>query len=186
MTFVMASSARGGARSGLAAALGIGAGTFVHILAAVVGLSALIASSETAFSVLKWLGAAYLLWLGIGMLRTGKTGEPPVATTPARSHLATFRAAALVNVLNPKVGLFFLAFLPQFVDPRAEVPALQIAALGLWFDLVGTLVNAVVAIAAALTAAHVRNLAWAGRAARWLGATAMGGLAVQLMLAERR
>src|SRR5688572_9424992 len=125
MTFVIAAAARGGRRAGTIAALGIGAGTFVHILAAVVGLSAILASSQTAFNVIKWLGAAYLLWVAVSLLRAGRATESDGAR-PAGSGWRLFRAAALVNILNPKVGLFFLAFLPQFIDPQAAMPALQI------------------------------------------------------------
>jgi len=92
----------------------------------------------------------------------------------------------LVNILNPKVALFFLAFLPQFVDPAAAMPAFQILCLGLWFDLVGTLVNIVIALVAAGTAARLRHVSWLGLAARWLAATAMGGLALQLAFSGRR
>ena len=106
-----------------------------------------------------------------------------------RAHLTgfrLFRAAALVNVLNPKVALFFLAFLPQFIDPHAQVPALQILSLGLWFDFAGTLVNCVVAVVAADTAARLRHVSWLSTAARWVAATTMGALAVRLALADRR
>lgn len=184
MTFVIAAAARGGRRDGTIAALGIGAGTFVHILAAVLGLSAILASSQTAFAVIKWIGAAYLLWIAFSLLRSG--GDAPAeGTRPAGSGWRLFRSAALVNILNPKVALFFLAFLPQFVDPHASIPALQILCLGLWFDLVGTLVNIVIALAAAGTAARLRNVRWIGRAARWIAATAMGALAVQLAISRR-
>ena len=184
MTFVIAAAARGGRRAGIIAALGIGAGTFVHILAAVVGLSAILASSQTAFTIVKWIGAAYLLWVAVSLLRSGRQAEPDGARfSGAGGRL--FRSAALVNILNPKVGLFFLAFLPQFVDPQATVPALQILCLGLWFDLVGTLVNIAIALTAAGTAARLRHVAWVGRAARWIAATAMTGLAVQLALSRR-
>jgi threonine/homoserine/homoserine lactone efflux protein len=91
----------------------------------------------------------------------------------------------LVNILNPKVALFFLAFLPQFVDPAASVPAAQILCLGLWFDFAGTLVNIAVALIAAGAARRLREVAWLGRAARWFAATVMGALAVQLALAAR-
>jgi threonine/homoserine/homoserine lactone efflux protein len=184
MTFVVAAAARGGRRDGTIAALGIGAGTFVHILAAVLGLSAILASSQTAFDVIKWIGAAYLVWIAFSLLRS-RGGAEPEETRPAGSGWRLFRAAALVNILNPKVALFFLAFLPQFVDPQAAMPALQILCLGLWFDLVGTLVNIVIALAAAGTAARLRHVSWIGRAARWLAATAMGALAIQLMLSRR-
>ena len=184
MTFVIAAAARGGRREGAIAALGIGAGTFVHILAAVLGLSAILASSQTAFTIIKWIGAAYLVWIAFFLLRSG--GDPGEAgASPAGSGWRLFRAAALVNILNPKVALFFLAFLPQFVDPHAAVPAVQILCLGLWFDLVGTLVNVVIALAAAGTAARLRHVRWIGRAARWLAATAMAALAIQLVLSRR-
>jgi threonine/homoserine/homoserine lactone efflux protein len=179
MTFVVASAARGGRRGGIVAALGIGAGTLVHIVAATLGLSAILASSQTAFDLIKWAGAAYLLWIAVSLVR-GK--EAPAAPSGGR----TFRAAMLVNVLNPKVALFFLAFLPQFVDPAAAMPWLQILCLGLWFDLVGTLVNIVIAVAAAGTAARLSDVAWLGTAARWLAATAIGALAIQLAVTGRR
>jgi threonine/homoserine/homoserine lactone efflux protein len=185
MTFVIAAAARGGRRDGTVAALGIGAGTFAHILAAVLGLSAILASSQTAFNVIKWIGAIYLLWLAVSLLRSGESAEN-AGVGVSGSGWRLFRAASLVNILNPKVALFFLAFLPQFVDPQAAAPALQILCLGLWFDLVGTAVNIAIALAAAGTAKRLRHIGWIGRAARWLAATAMGGLALQLALSERR
>ncbi len=186
MAYVIASAARGGSRSGLAAALGIGAGAFIHILAAVVGLSALIASSHTAFTVLKWVGAAYLLYVAVGLVRGGAAAEhSQVRQAVPESRAAIFRKGALINILNPKVGMFFLAFLPQFVDPQAPVPALQIFALGIWFDLVGTVVNAIVALGAAGAATKLRNIGWLATAARWLGATAIAAMALRLAV-ERR
>jgi threonine/homoserine/homoserine lactone efflux protein len=184
MTFIIASAARGGRRDGVIASLGVGAGALAHVLAAVLGLSAILASSQAAFNALKWIGAAYLLWLAISLLREGGRGETPAR--PAASGWRLFRAAALVNLLNPKVALFFLAFLPQFVSPQATAPAVQILCLGLWFDVAGTLVNIVIAMIAAETAGRLRHLAWLGRAARWLAASLMGGLAVQLALSARR
>lgn len=186
MTFVAAASARGGARGGVAAALGVGAGSLVHLLAAVVGLSALIASSQAAFTVLKWAGAAYLAYLAVTMLRGGGPPRAEAATAAPRSDAALFRSGALVNVLNPKVGLFFLAFLPQFVDPEPAVAAVQTLLLGLWFNAGGTIVNVVVALAAARAAAGMRGKEVVGRAARWFAATVMGALAVKLATADDR
>ena len=183
MTFIIASAARGGRRDGILAALGVGAGALVHISAAVLGLSAILASSQAAFDAIKYAGAAYLLWIAFSLVRSGDAkaeAAPPVA--PAR----LFRAAILVNILNPKVALFFLAFLPQFVDPAARVPAAQILCLGLWFDIVGTMVNIAVAILAAGAAGRLRQVRWLGRAARWFAATVMGALAIQLALVVRR
>lgn len=91
----------------------------------------------------------------------------------------------LVNLLNPKVALFFLAFLPQFVDPASPVAGLQILCLGLWFNLVGTLVNIIIAIASAGTANRLRGLPWVATAARWIAATAMAGMAAKLALSDR-
>ena len=184
MTFIIASAARGGRQGGIVASLGVGAGALVHILAAVLGLSAILASSQAAFDLIKWIGAAYLLWVAFSLLRGERARRD--SPRPPAAGWRLFRAAMLVNLLNPKVALFFLAFLPQFVDPQAAVPALQILCLGLWFDFVGTLVNIAIALAAAGTAARLRHVAWLGRAARWLAATAMGALAVQLALASRR
>jgi threonine/homoserine/homoserine lactone efflux protein len=184
MTFIIASAARGGRRAGVIASLGVGAGALVHILAAVLGLSAILASSQTAFDAIKYAGAAYLLWLALSLLRT-REAPAQSGARPPESGWRLFRAAMLVNILNPKVALFFLAFLPQFVDPAAAVPAVQILCLGLWFDFAGTLVNIAVALAAAGAAQRLRHVAWLGKAARWIAATAMGALAVQLALSAR-
>lgn len=186
MAFIMAAAARGGPRDGIVASLGIGAGTLVHILAAVLGLSAILAASQTAFDVIKWLGAAYLLYIAVSLLRIGSPAGPEAEFRPSASGFGLFRAAALVNVLNPKVALFFLAFLPQFVEPAAAMPSIQILFLGLWFDFAGTLVNIVIAVATARAAARLKGVRWISRLARVFAATAMAGLAVKLALSESR
>jgi len=183
MTFIIASAARGGRRDGIVAALGVGAGALVHICSAVLGLSAILASSQAAFDLIKYAGAAYLLWIAFSLVRAK---DPPGEAAPPIVPARLFRAAMLVNILNPKVALFFLAFLPQFVDPAASLPWLQILCLGLWFDFAGTLVNIVVAFVAAGAAIRLREVRWLGRAARWFAATIMGALAIQLALAARR
>ena len=183
MTFVAATSARSGTRSGVAAALGVGAGSLVHLLAATAGLSALIASSQAAFTALKWAGAAYLVYTAVGLLRGGSSQA--VASEPPRSAAALFRSGALVNVMNPKVGLFLIAFLPQFVDRVPEVAAVQTFLLGLWFNACGTAVLVVVALVAARAAAGLRGVRAAGQATRWFAATVMGALAVKLATSDR-
>ncbi|MGK2285364.1 LysE family translocator [Pedomonas sp. V897] len=188
MTLVGISAARSGVRAGFAAALGVAAGCCVHILFAVAGLSALIAASQTAFTVLKWAGAAYLLYLAWGLIRSAPAKADP-SEAPDTAHIPqapadarrAFRQGALVNVTNPKVGLFFLAFLPQFIDPAHGHQTIQIAALGLWFTTSGTLVN----FAVALVAARLKGSARLGQAIRWATASIMGGLAVRLALSER-
>jgi threonine/homoserine/homoserine lactone efflux protein len=118
---IMSRSAAQGWRAGSAAALGIGAGTFVHILAAALGLSAVLATSSTAFAVVKYVGAAYLLYVGITLLLTKSkatseaTDEP--TPLPLLSYRRIFLQGFLTNILNPKVAVFFLAFVPQFISP---------------------------------------------------------------------
>jgi threonine/homoserine/homoserine lactone efflux protein len=184
MAFVIASAARG-RRDGTIAALGIGAGALVHVVAATLGLSAILASSQTAFNLIKWVGAGYLLWIAYSLIRSGASVQESSEDAPAGAGWKLFRAAMFVNILNPKVALFFLAFLPQFVDPAALRPEVQIFCLGLWFDFVGTLVNLAVAFPAAGMAARLKGDPRVGRAARWIAATAMGGLALQLALSRR-
>ena len=111
------------------------------------------------------------------------SAREPVAS--AGVH-AIARSGAPVNALNPKVALFFVAFLPQFVDPHAEIPAVQVMLLGLWVNLTGTLVLLGIGIASARVSADVGRVAWVSRAARWIGATTMGVLAVRLLVADRR
>lgn len=185
MAFVVASAARGGRRAGVLAAFGIGAGALVHVAAAVLGISALLASSQTAFNLLKWFGAAYLLYVAFSIIRSGGMTVDDCSHSRARSGWTLFRSAALVNILNPKVGLFFLAFLPQFTDPEAAVPAIQILCLGLWFDFVGTLVNIAVAVTSAKAAVRLAKFAWVARIARWLAGTLIAALAIKLAVASR-
>lgn len=137
---VMARSASQGGRAGSMAALGIGAGTCVHIVAAALGMSALLATSATAFMLVKLVGAAYLLYIGIGMLLTRRRDSGAVADAlPPLSHGRIFAQGFLTNVLNPKVALFFLAFVPQFIHPDTEHKALAFLLLGAIFNVNGML-----------------------------------------------
>jgi threonine/homoserine/homoserine lactone efflux protein len=144
LALIGARSAGQGFRSGAAAALGVGAGCFVHVAAAALGLSALIASSAAAFTVLRWVGAIYLVWLGIGLLRAGGGAQPSKAV-PDISTWRSFVQGFLTNALNPKVALFFLAFLAQFIDAEAAHKGWAFVALGSVFAFNGTLVNVVFA-----------------------------------------
>lgn len=137
---------QGGARAGVAAALGINAGCVVHALAAAFGLAALLALAPAAFQAIQWAGAAYLIWLGLGMLHqvwVGGAAAAAAAATPtaapARTRWADFRVGLLTNVLNPKVAFFFLAFLPQFVPADSPSKTLSFLLLGGWFVLQGFL-----------------------------------------------
>ena len=137
---IMTRSATQGWRAGSAAALGIGSGTFVHIFAAALGLSAVLATSATAFTVVKLIGAAYILYMAVGLLRSKRRDE--VAATPAVPPLPyrkIFAQGFLTNVLNPKVAIFFLAFVPQFIDANAPNKALAFIVLGCIFNINGML-----------------------------------------------
>jgi len=156
MTYVAARSMSDGRRAGVVAAFGIGAGTLVHIAALALGLAALLAAVHIAYDVLRIAGALYLLAIGLQLLL--RPARVLSAATMQRARLGTiFAQAVLTNVLNPKVALFFLAFLPQFVDPAAGPAALQIVLLGLLFDFQGTVVNMAVAFLASGATARLRE-----------------------------
>jgi len=131
---------RGGVRPGVAAALGIVSGCFVHVVAAAVGVSALLATSATAFTVLKWAGAAYLMWMGVKLL-LAKGGGSSIVPAGVSAEVAAvnlwrvYRQGFLTNVLNPKVALFFLAFVPQFIAPGTEDKVTAFLLLGLLFNV---------------------------------------------------
>ena len=146
MLYVIARSTGQGVKAGIISALGIGAGCIVHILAAVAGLSALLAQSVIAFEIIKYAGAAYLVYLGIRTLAKAKNEIQVTTEKKTLSCRTIFWQGVLTNVLNPKVALFFLAFLPQFIHAKGENLTWQILFLGTWFNVVGTLVNVLVAI----------------------------------------
>jgi threonine/homoserine/homoserine lactone efflux protein len=140
--YIVGRSVSQGMRAGSLAALGIGAGTLVHILAAACGLSAILATSATAFTLVKLAGALYLLYLGVNMLltRAKPTGEPGLQTQlPRLAYRRIFAQGFVTNLLNPKVALFFLAFVPQFIALDAPNKALSFVFLGLVFNFNGML-----------------------------------------------
>jgi threonine/homoserine/homoserine lactone efflux protein len=174
--YIVARSIHQGRAAGLASVLGIHVGTLVHILAATVGLSALVVSSATAFTVVKLLGAAYLVYLGIRTL-LGRNGAVEAAPQgPARGRRRDFAEGIVVNVLNPKTALFFLAFLPQFVDPDAGRPALQILVLGLTFMALGLVTDSLWALAAGTAGGWLRGHRGFVRAQRYVAGTVYLGL----------
>lgn len=173
--YIVTHALRSGARAGMVAALGITAGCFVHIFAAAVGVSALMAASATAFTVLKWAGAAYLMYVGLRMLmaKAPVTGTSSAIDSGA-DHARISGSAALkgiffqgfwTNALNPKVALFFLAFVPQFITPDMQNKPLAFLLLGLLFNFNGLWVNFGWALAAARMA---RRLSAVQRGMHWL------------------
>ena len=158
MAYIAARGAAGGFRDGAAAVFGITAGCCVHTAAAAAGLSALLAASATAFEIVKWCGAAYLLYAGIRLLVAGARENAVAATAPLPARPSQiFREALLINVFNPKVALFFLAFVPQFIDRDAPAKALAFLLLGALFNFNSLFVNLPVAWLASRAARRLRK-----------------------------
>jgi threonine/homoserine/homoserine lactone efflux protein len=187
---IMTRSATQGWRAGSAAALGIGTGTMVHVLAAALGLSAVLSTSAAAFTVVKWVGAAYIVYMGIGMLRAKLRGESEDSevVTRAAQPLAwrkIYFQGFLTNVLNPKVALFFLAFVPQFISADSSSKPLAFILLGTIFNFNGMLYCHGLALFTAFASArlNIKPLV-----SLWLSRT-MGGLflalGVRLALSEQ-
>ncbi|WP_283176108.1 LysE family translocator [Gemmobacter sp. 24YEA27] len=181
MMFVLAQGLKGGARAGMAANLGIALGCFVHVLIAGLGLAALLKAHPLAFEVIRWGGVGYLLWLAV---RSWNAGRPEIASVARAPAARVFREALVVNLLNPKVALFILAFLPQFVT--ASKPVLpQFLALGVIICVGGLVINGAVGIFAGRLG---RALLGSDRLARGMN-RATGGifaaLALRLAVMER-
>jgi threonine/homoserine/homoserine lactone efflux protein len=187
---VIARALQGGTRAGVITAAGLEVGTMVHVLAAALGLSVVLAHSATAFAVLKYLGAAYLVWLGVKALR--ESGKAQAATGPQAASGALpgggrlLVYAAITGTLNPKVALFFLAFLPQFVHPERGHVLLQFVVLGSLLALMGLVFDSVVSVvigrARRRIAANARFTAWRERV---MGSVLIG-LGLKLALAEQK
>src|SRR6185312_9465170 len=169
---IVARSTQLGLRGGVAAVAGVGCGCMMHITAAALGISALIAASATAFAVVKFCGAAYLVYIGARMMLTRRShtaDDVTIVTKATRLSMSTvFRQGFITNALNPKVALFFLAFLPQFVESTAHSKALALFFLGVVFNLNGSLWNLIVAV---VTARAVRMVRGARSFQRWIDGT---------------
>ncbi len=191
LLFTLTRTLQQGRRAGIAAAFGIGSGCLVHTSAAAFGLAALLAASAEAFTVLRWVGAAYLLWLAVSLLRTkavprvDATDETATMTArrlpsaSARDLLRIARQGFLTNALNPKVAVFFLAFLPQFIDADAPRKTLAFLFLGAWFTLQGIAFLALFAVVVAPLRRWRPSTAWR-RSLQGGGALLFAGLAIRL------
>lgn len=184
MLYVAARSTSEGRSAGIVSALGIATGTLFHITAVALGLSALLTAVPVAYAAVRIGGAVYLMFLGVRALASHAANA---TREIRRAPLAViFRQGVITNVLNPKVALFFLAFLPQFVDPVRGNPALQIIVLGLIFDTSGTIVNTAVAIGASRAADRMHANRRAGGVLRKLTGAIFIGLGLRLAFASRR
>lgn len=146
--YIVGRSVEHGRRAGLVSIGGIHAATLVHVAAAALGLSAVLASSAMAFGVVKYAGAAYLIWLGVRKILAPGEAATPAAVRPRQGHAQLLREGFVVNLLNPKTAIFFLAFLPQFVEPGRGHVAMQVAVLGLLFTALGAVTDGCYALAA--------------------------------------
>jgi threonine/homoserine/homoserine lactone efflux protein len=182
--YIVTRSMDQGRAAGLISVLGIHTGTIVHVVAAALGLSAILASSAVSFQVVKYAGAAYLIWLGVKALRE-RHREGSEGRDRERSLGRIYAQGVVVNVLNPKTALFFLAFLPQFVDVDKPVPA-QVLVLGVVFILLGFVSDGSYAIASARVARTIAARRRPGAAGRWLPGLTLIGLGVASAVTGRR
>jgi threonine/homoserine/homoserine lactone efflux protein len=183
--YIVARSVEQGRAAGLVSVLGIHLGTVVHVAAAAIGLSALLVSSALAFAIVKYLGAAYLVWIGIRTFMA-KDPDPEAPVVQAGPLRRAFRDGFVVNLLNPKTAIFFLAFLPQFVDPARGALHWQILVLGLTFMGLGVVSDGVFALAAGAAGGFLRRNRRFLRFQRWFAGTAFIGLGVTAALATRK
>jgi threonine/homoserine/homoserine lactone efflux protein len=184
MTYTIARSAAQGRVAGYASALGIGMGSLIHTVAAAAGLAALLQAHPATFVAVKWIGAGYLLYLAAKLLLARPTAGD--GDLPARANARVFWEATLVNLLNPKVALFMLAFLPQFVEPERGPVWAQMLVLGSLLNVGGILMNATVASLVGLGARRIQRSTRIQRAMNVVSGTLLGGLAVRLALVEQR
>ena len=168
--YIVNTALKGGVRAGIVAALAIVSGCFVHVFAAAFGVGALLATSTTAFTVLKWAGAAYLVWMGVKLLAAKADASPASPSAPAQAPQAVrlgpiYQRGFLTNVLNPKVALFFLAFVPQFIAHDAPNKVVAFLLLGLLFNTNSLPINFAYAWLAAKAAQRLRAVQ---RAMGWM------------------
>jgi threonine/homoserine/homoserine lactone efflux protein len=173
LIFIVTRGVVHGRRGGLISTLGVETGNLVQVLAATVGLAAIVASSAEAFSVIKYLGAAYLIFLGIRALTGHGDGADP-AVTRARSPRRLYADGVIVGALNPKLALFLLAFLPQFIDPAIGPVWLQTLVLGLIFNVIAAIGDSLFALAAASAGGRLRGWLHSRRLAQTSGIIYLG------------
>ena len=186
MAYIVAQTARGGKRTGFFAMFGVWSGAFVHVILSVAGLSAILVTSATAFSVLKWVGAAYLIWLGVQALLS--QGAHLAADKPrvAVADMTVLKQGILVSILNPKVAIFFLAFLPQFVVAGAGPESAQLLLHGTLIILVAAFIEVPIVLMGSKFKNLLNNSAGIGKwTDRILGAVFIT-LAFKLVLSEHR
>lgn len=157
MAYLLARSIAQGRKAGFIAALGINAGAYTHLFAAIIGISAILATSAVAFSILKWVGAAYLIYIGVQAFRNRGALNIEGTKLKGRESKKIFWQGFLSDALNPKVAVFYLAFLPQFVSPEGINPTLQLLILGVTVNMVGIIVSLILVYFSTLATEKLRN-----------------------------
>jgi threonine/homoserine/homoserine lactone efflux protein len=185
MLYIIARGTEQGRSAGIVSALGISAGCLVHTLLVASGLAVLLRTVPVAYDVIKYTGAAYLIYLGVRALTSRRRMEAD-RQVAKRGLGPIFLQGMLTNLLNPKVALFFLAFLPQFINQSQGRIALQIIILGLLFNLLGTTVNIIVSVAASITGGHFRSRLGDSSVFRWATGGVLIGLGIRLAFLGRR
>jgi threonine/homoserine/homoserine lactone efflux protein len=185
--YILSRSVGQGREAGIVSVLGLATATLIHAVAMALGLSTLLVYSPLAFAVIKYLGAAYLIYLGVSALLARGTFHAATTASAAPLSLgAVYRQGVVTDLLNPKVAIFFIAFLPQFVDPSVGSPTLQIFFFGLLFHVTGVPVNLIVALAGGrLATLFARRPRWA-RMQNWISGTVLLALGLRLALSEQR
>jgi threonine/homoserine/homoserine lactone efflux protein len=185
IAYVLAHTVKNGLRSGFAALFGVWSGLFLHVVLAAIGLSAILATSATAFLFIKWLGAMYLIWLGIQALRSNGSSIGLKTGQASSSDWRIYVQGILVATLNPKVAFFFLAFLPQFVVPGAGSASAQLFLHGFLILVVGAFIEPIIIVVCAKVSSQLgknsRVIAWTERS---LGALFIG-LGIRIALSEQ-
>jgi threonine/homoserine/homoserine lactone efflux protein len=183
--YIIARSVDQGRRAGLVSVCAIEVGNFTHVIAATLGMSALVLSSALAFTIVKYLGAAYLVYLGVRKLFTGEAIQATGNSQP-QSLRQVFSQGVVVATLNPKTALFFVAFLPQFVDPSQGTIAGQMFVLGCIFVMLAMISDSMYALLAGTVGQWLKGSRSAGRVERYLVASVYIGLGVTAALADAR
>jgi threonine/homoserine/homoserine lactone efflux protein len=186
MIYVASRSISQGIKAGIISALGVFIGCFVHILAAVFGLSIIISKSAFLFELIKFLGAGYLIYLGIKALITKSDFNKDITTLAPINKWKLLKQGIITNALNPKVALFFLSFLPQFIQPGSPLYKAQLFFLGLWFDLQGTFVLIIVAYLLGKTGNFIKNNQKFWRIQEKITGIILIGLGIKVALSSKK
>ncbi len=185
--YILGRSVAQGRQAGILSVLGIMTGVLVHTLLAALGLSVILATSSLAFAIIKYAGAIYLVCIGIGLIiNRNDRSSLPDAPTPAPNLLKIFQQGVLTNVLNPKVALFFISFLPQFVSPQSDLVFLPFMALGLVFFTTGSIWCLILVYGAARLSARFRGRRSTGTVLKQLTGALFVGLGIRLALSQAR